>query len=249
MLRTVVLLFLFSPFLASAQIVNIESLRLNNDSSGLSGQEVFTFKITRNTAELYEVNNNLALQYRKQRHILLFLSNVNFTFSRTTDFERNGFFHGRYNYEQNDWLTYEYFNQYQVDIPLRIEQRILTGLGPRFTLWKKDKSKVVLGTLAMYEYDKELNNSIIHRDFRMSNYLSLSLRKKRFRATALIYYQPRIDLWADFRTSAQMQLSLDIWKNFAFTTTGVLAYDAFPVDDPAIPNLTYKLANGISYSF
>ncbi len=249
MWKKLVLFFLFGPWVVSAQIVSIESLRVKNDSAGLSGQELFTFKITRNTNELYEINNNLALQFRKSRHILLFLSNINLTFSESADFERNGFFHGRYNYEQNAWLTYEYFNQYQIDIPLRIQERVLTGLGPRFTLLKKERSSVIVGTLAMYEYDKELDTAVVHRDFRMSSYLSLSHKGKRYMATALIYYQPRLDFWADFRTSAQLQLSIEIWKNFAFTTTGSLAYDAFPVEDPAIPNLTYKMANGISYSF
>ncbi len=249
MLKTLLTGLLLSPFWLYSQIVNIESLRLQKDSSGLSGQEIFNFKITRNTTRLYEINNNLAVQYRQSRHIVLFLSNLNFTFSENTDFERNGFFHARYNYVQNDWLTYEYFNQYQIDIPLRIKERILTGLGPRFSFLNKKPVKFILGTLVMYEYDEELRNDIVHRDFRLSSYISLGYKNERQSLTALVYYQPRLDFWSDFRTSGQLQWLVKVWKGFALNITGVLAYDAFPVEDAAIPQLTYKLLNGVSYTF
>ncbi|HBF21480.1 MAG TPA: hypothetical protein DDW81_15370 [Cryomorphaceae bacterium] len=250
MWKTLLFFLLFTPVFLTAQIVNIDSLRIKSDSSGFSGQEIFGFRITRNTTRLYELNNNLALQYRRSRHTLLFLSNINLTYTEATDFERNGFFHGRYNYTRNSWLTYEYFNQYQIDIPLRIEERILTGLGPRFTLYKKEKKKqIVLGTLAMYEYDKELDTSVVHRDFRMSSYLSVAFTGKRYGFTTLLYYQPRLDRWVDYRMSGQLQLRIDVWKGFAITTTASLNYDAYPVVDPAIPKLTYKVSNGLSYSF
>lgn len=248
MIRYIIALLFLSAGIR-AQIVNIESLRLENDSSGFSGQENFSFKITENTSRLLELTNNLALQYRKKEHIILFLNNFSYTFSEETDYENDGFFHLRYNYVQSKLLTYEAFGQYQSDIPLRIERRILIGAGPRFTFIKKEKISFVAAALAMYEADHELGNDIEHYNTRLSSYISAGFKSAGFTINTLIYYQPRVDMWKDFRISGQWEINIKLWRSLFFTSIASLNYDAFPVADPEIPKLTYKLTNGITYRF
>jgi len=244
------LLLLSISLFAHAQIVNIESLRMENDTSCFAGRENFSFQLTQTNVQLSRFSNNLALQFRSSEHLLLFLSNVDFTFSDATDFERSGFFHLRYNYRQSEYLTYEAFTQYQVDFPLRIQNRFLNGLGTRINLMPGKQSKLQWGTLIMYEHDDELENDITHNDFRLSTYLSVLLKAKRSPVfSAVIYYQPRLDVWADFRLSGQAQLSFKIWKKLKFMVNASVNYDSSPVQDPNIPMLTYKIANGISFEF
>lgn len=238
------------PQLAVAQIVNIESLRSFADTSGFHGIENFNVSYTRNTRELLKLTNNLSLKYKEQRHTWLFLNTLDVSLANKTVLEKNLFLHLRYNYRQNDWLTYEVFSQYQKDVPLRIENRMLAGIGPRFTLANKKRAKVFLGTLGMYEHDEELNTGTTNRAVRLSSYLSFTYGiEEKLNWANYIYYQPRVDRFEDFRTSVQSQLQVLIWKSLSFTTTLTLAYDAFPVPDPAIPNLTVKWTNGISYTF
>ncbi|MDZ7848593.1 MAG: DUF481 domain-containing protein [Owenweeksia sp.] len=181
---------------------------------------------------------------------MLFLNTLDVQLANEVVLEQNLFFHLRYNYRQNKWLTYEAFSQYQRNVPLRINERILAGVGPRIRILEEEKSSIFIGLIGMYEHDDELNNEIIHRDVRLSNYLTLNLAwKDRLEWSNYLYYQPRVDNWEDFRTSVQTLLKLKLLKNLAFATTLSLAYDAFPVVDPAIPQLTVKWLNGITYQF
>jgi hypothetical protein len=249
-IKLVYALFFGAIFTAKGQIVNIESLRLTNDSLGFKGQENLDFAIVKNTQRLFTLNNNLGLQYRAKQDVYLFLSNLSFNFSETVNFERNGFAHLRYGRTLSPWLMLEALTQYQIDIPLRIEQRVLAGLGPRFTLLRSTRQKLITGHLILYENDRELNNAIEHQNARLSSYLVYELlQNQKFRWTTTVYYQPRLDRLADFRFSGQTQLSFTLYKKLQFITSGSLNYDAFPVQDPAIPKLTYKITNGIRFTF
>jgi hypothetical protein len=237
-------------FKLEAQIVNIENLRLNEDSARWSGAEAFSFSIFRNTNRLISASNNTVLQYKNQRHLALFLNRLDFSFSEQDDFARSGFLHFRYAFTQNDWLAWEAFTQLQSDRPLRIEQRRLLGVGPRFSIIQKAQTDVHGGLAMMWEYDRELANEIVHRDARWSTYLSANFNwSEHSRATLMVYYQPRADKWRDYRLSGQAQLRFKIWQKLLFQVTGMLNYDAFPVVDPSIPKLTYRLTNGLEIQF
>ncbi len=244
------LLLFIVPLFSLAQVINIESLRMENDTSRFTGRENLSFQVTQTNVQLFRFSNNLAMQFRQSPHLLLFLSNVNFTFSSTTEFERSGFFHLRYNLKQSDHFYYEVFTQYQVDFPLRIQNRLLNGLGIRLDFWPQEKSSLQWGTLVMYEYDDELEKDIIHRDVRLSTYVSAVVKVKDSPVfSTVVYYQPRVDLWSDFRLSGEAQLTFKLWKFLGFNVAASVNYDSFPVEDPAIPRLTYKITNGLNLKF
>jgi hypothetical protein len=243
-------LLVFLVFSVRAQIINIESLRLASDSLGFFGSENLNFSVVQNTQQSFNITNNLALQYRGKRHIYLLFSNLAFNFSEAVSFQRNGFAHFRYGYSLNKWLIPEALVQYQIDVPLRIAQRLLLGAGPRFKLLKTKYQKLFTGHLVLFENDKELDNNIEHQNVRLSSYVVYELKTtEKFRWTSTIYYQPRLDDFEDFRISAQSQFQLGVLKNLQFIITASANYDAFPVQDPSIPNLTYTFTNGLLVTF
>lgn len=247
---SIVILLLFNFHSAFSQIVNIESLRADQDSNGLHGIENFNIDYTRNTKELLTLTNNLSLQYKRNKNTLLFLNSFDMSLANEEILEQNAVFHLRYNYKINEWLTHEMLVQYQVNAPLRIQNRILAGLGPRFDLMKKEKSSLYYGLIFLYEYDDEGENDIMHQNGRVSTYLSYNIKAgERLSFSTVAYYQPRIDYWEDYRASVQGQLRLKIIKNLSFNSLFTMAYDAFPVIDEDIPNSTVKWTNGISIEF
>ncbi len=245
-----ILFLTLCSFSAFSQIVNIESLRATQDSNGFHGVENFNVDYVRNTKELLTLTNNLSLQYKRNKNVYMFLNTFDVSLANDEVLEQNGFFHFRYNYKINTWLTLEALAQYQTNAPLRIQHRFLTGLGPRITLLKKDRNSVYVGALVLYEYDDEAANDVVHQDARLSSYISYSLQlDKRVEWSTVGYYQPRLDYWEDFRASLQGRLAIKVFKNFAFNSIINLAYDAFPVVDESIPQLTMKWTNGFSYKF
>lgn len=233
-----------------AQIVNIESLRMEQDSAGFTGRESFNFSVVQNTQRLLQLNNNLSMQYRRVCNLFLLVNNLEYAKSVDSDFERNGYLHIRHNYELSQKWSTELFAQYQINLPLRIEGRTLLGVGVRHVLVKKENSGLAAGAAAMYENDVELENNSTNQTIRGSFYISaLFNKKKRYSFSTILYYQPNFYAFNDYRLSGQTRFAFDLWKGLQFVASGVVNYDAFPVVDVAIPQLTYKVTNGLSYTF
>ncbi len=248
--RFVFFFLLFTNGYTYAQIVNIESLRMEQDSLGFTGREQLSFSLVQNTQRLLLFNNNLALQYRRQKNLFLLVNSLSYSLSEDESFERNGYYHLRHNYILSERWSTELFGQYQVNLPLRIKARYLLGTGVRYSLFKNSRGKLALGSSVMYEYDAELNNERLNRAVRGNFYLSLLLNKKdRYAFSSIVYYQPDLLYWTDFRFNGELRFAFDLWKSLQFVVVAVGNYDAFPVVDADIPRLTYKLTNGLSYSF
>jgi hypothetical protein len=243
-------LLIISNFVGYAQIVNIESLRVHQDSLGFSGQEQLSFSLVKNTQRLLQFNNNLALQYRQARHLYFLVSDANLSIGDSDSFENNSYFHFRYSYFLSERLQWENFAQYQSNFLLRIQDRVLIGSGLRYLYVKQENSQLAIGTSVMYEWDNELNRDQNNEAIRGNVYASAAFRKKdRYTFGAIFYYQPNLGHWEDFRFSGQTQFAFKLWKGLQFSVTASANYDAFPVVDPAIPKLTYKLTNGLAYRF
>lgn len=250
-MRQLLLFILFSStFVLQGQVVNIESLRSFADSNGFHGIENLNIDYRRNTRELLTLTNNLSLKYQKQRHVLLFLNTLDIQMANSVVLEQTSFLHFRYNYRQSERLSYEAFVQYQRNVPLRIDPRMLVGIGPRFILADGKKYIANIGVLGMLEYDDEAGNDIIHRDFRFSSYITLGYKgSDRFKWMNFLYYQPRVDFLNDYRINLETQIQVIIFKGLSLVSTINFKYDSYPVVDPGIPNLTFNWVNGLSYRF
>jgi hypothetical protein len=250
-MRKIYLLILCSFLYSSqGQVVNIESLRSFVDTTGFHGAENLNVDYRRNTRELLVLTNNLSLKYQNKRHTFLLLNTIDVQLANSEVLEQTSFVHFRYNLMQGKRLYYEVFWQYQRNIPLKIDPRILVGLGPRFIISKSEKLRTNLGLLGMFEYDNEAGNDILHRDFRLSAYFTLGYKGgDRFSWMNFIYYQPRLDYFNDYRINLETQMQWVIFKRLSFVTTLNFKYDSFPVKDANIPNLTAIWVSGLAYQF
>lgn len=233
-----------------AQIVNIEQLRFQRDSSRWLFQDDLSFNIFRNTQQVVDFENNFLLRYQRAGHRLLLLNSLHFNFTENTDFAQSGFLHFRYVKQLSERWDWEVFSQLQGDRPLQIERRILYGLGPRLSIDQKGNFQFFTGHLFMYEDDLERETGIQHFDWRLSSYVSMFYQyKDRVQWSSVTYYQPRLDDWSDWRLSFQNQLAFKLGAHWAFTVSAQLNYDAEPVQAADIPNLTYKIDNGVRIRF
>lgn len=230
-----------------AQIVNVENTRLNEYKDGWQGLIDIRFYSVKNTSSLFKLNNTIRLQYRKKRHTFLFLNNYNLINTGGENFEQNYFQHFRYNLMVDSNLTLEAFTQNQYDQIMLIKKRILAGSGPRFRFVDGRRFKLYIGLAYMFEYEEELQSSIIRRDHRMSSYLNVRLKLKDWLLLHnTTYYQPRFDWWPDYRVSSNTTFQCKVNKWLSFTSDVGLAFDTFPVDNNGIPRFTYRFTNGIA---
>jgi putative salt-induced outer membrane protein YdiY len=100
----------------------------------------------------------------------------------------------------------------------------------------------------MYEYEELADTSVIHRDHRLSSYLSMTLKiKDNLSLINTTYYQPKFADFRDFRISSQTDLTIKISKHFSFTTSYIYFFDAVPAEN--VPPETHRVENGLSFEF
>ena len=249
-MRILVLLAVFCfPLSSTAQILNAESLRKVTDTSGFSGSAGLRFALKRNTKDFLSISSNVHLQYKMERHLILFKNDVAFQKIEGDKFENSLISHVRYNYRFHKRIAWEIFLQGQYNKISLIDFRGLIGTGPRFKLSKSENYKFYLGTLIMYEYE-DIDDSFtpIQRDLRGSCYLSFSLYPiENLSFTSTTYYQPKLSQLNDYRISSQSSLLIKIYENFAFSVNYSFYFDTFPAI--GIPNSQYDFTTGIAYSF
>ncbi len=243
------ILFLFIFLNSNAQVINAESFRKVTDTSGFSGFASLDFSLKRDVNDKFSIKNNIHLQYKMGRHLVLLKNEIEFQKIENSKFENKGIQHLRYNYKFHPRISWEAFAQAQYNKISKIDFRGLFGTGPRFKLSNMEDYKFYLGTLVMYEYEK-LSDGVtpIQRDFRGSAYFSFSLYPtENLSFISTTYYQPKLNDFGDYRLASETSLLILLFKNFDLKTTYTFTYDEFPAI--GIPNSQYDLSSGFVYSF
>lgn len=233
----------------SAQIVNIENKRIDQSDNGFSGTVDFSLNFTRAEEDIFQIGTNAQLQYKYLKSKFLLLSDLDFVSVSKTNLLNNGFQHFRYNYNFKDKpLIWEAFSQVQYNQIQKIGLRALNGIGPRFKLLHHDSAKLALGILYMYEYESLVNPKVINRDHRLSNYFSIYWKlNKNVSFSHVIYYQPLIQSFDDFRVSSESQLSFNINKYLKFRTRFSYSYDSNP--PPSVQRVFFTFENALGVVF
>lgn len=240
----------FLCFISSAQIVNVESVRKDADTSRWAGFVSLDISLVKNRRDIFKIANRSHIQHRNKNHLWLLINDINIQQLDQQKFVNRGIQHVRYNYKSNPRIAYELFVQAQYDPISNITMRGLLGTGPRFKVGTSKKHRFYLGTLVMYEYEetRELSTLRINRDIRGSMYLSLNFYPSdQVSLISASYYQPKMSGLKDFRISNETTLAFKIFKTLKFKSTFSFFYDEFPV--ASIPKTQYEWTNGVAYTF
>jgi hypothetical protein len=243
------LIFGFITCISNAQIVNVESQRIQSDTTGWLGNFGLSFELDKNKVQVLKLDATAQIEYKLPKSLYLFLFNYDFLTGAKQTLQNNLFFHLRYNYKMNDLLRLEVFTQLQENGLSGIKDRWLIGAGPRFKISATKKWSFYAATLVMYEKEEELTKPVmLHRDVRNSSYATVSWRpgdKAEFIST--LFYQPLLKDFSDFRLLHEVKLKFKFTKKFSFFTTWAFFYDSKPSFE--VPNNIYTLKNGIEYEF
>jgi hypothetical protein len=223
-MRHLAILFLFLYLPLSAQIVNIEELRIRgtNDSTRWYGALKGACQLSKVKEQSLLVHGESQVQYKHDRSIWLLLLNTNFVRAGNRDFVNATFGHLRYNYKIKTPLSWEVYVQQQTNKLLLIQNRSLAGTGLRQRLFinKVQNSRLYLGTAYLYErnqYTDDFGRKYWHR---ISNYMSVTLHNKKTGALvqATTYWQPVIGFIKKSRISTEWTLELPMGKHLRFSS-------------------------------
>lgn len=232
-----------------SQLINIESKRLNSQEDGWSGNIDFNAKFTQNTQSVWQLSNKISIQYVKNKSTHLFLNDISLVRSNKNDLVNYGFAHYRYTrpLEVRDFIKWESFAQIQYNSVQKIRQRTLLGSGLRFNLVDKDSVYFTYGFAFMYEYE-ETTIPEFSSVIRNSNYLSFDWKiSKIWELKTIMYYQPSIGDFSDFRLSNVSSISHKLTDHISLVFNLNTLYDSNPPVD--VPVNSFQTGLLVRYKF
>ena len=134
--------------ISHAQLVNIESKRMQTDSIRFVLRGDFSFSYDNYDGDyIYRIGSSLSTQVKSKdlKKIYFLLGNYNLIRSEAQDFQNTWFLHLRYNHKLSNLFRFEAFVQSQNNQLLAINSRNLVGAGLRFKLISKDHIRLYLG--------------------------------------------------------------------------------------------------------
>lgn len=243
----IILLLLSGSFVnkaVNAQIVNMENNRYITDTTGWAGKAGGDVALSNFGQKVFSVNANVHVQYKTLKSLYLLMGGYGFLKGDQQSFVDFGFLHFRYNYKISKILRWEAFTQIQQNVITKIQFRYLVGSGPRFKLMESPKLKLYLGSAVMYEIEKEKNNPNQIRDWRNSNYLSLTwLPNQQTELSSTTYYQPVMFDIADYRLMNQIACRIAATKKIAVAIKWNYQFDSTPA--ALAPLETYNFSTGV----
>lgn len=251
---SIAIIVLLFHYTSNAQLVNVESQRIQSDSIRSAGNANLNFSYQENNNKpLIQFRTSLVYQCKTKslKDIFLVLGSYNYSKTRNQKLSNAAFGHIRYNRALHPLLKYELYTQIQFNQLLNLRSRYIAGTGLRFKFTNEKLFKSYLGVAAFYEYEEsiEVDTRVFRNDFRMSNYLVLSLKlpKEKGEITSTSYYQPLFEKFNDFRITNQTTLVINFSKKLAFTSSFSYFFDRFPPTDIAQETISFE--NGIRLTF
>ncbi len=234
---------------AQGQVVNTERLRFSIESQhAWKGRFSLSSAAIKNTRMILDFNINANVAHKHQKHAWYL-----FLFWRWMQINRqkiisSGYQHLRHTWEWHKILQPEWFLQLQQNAIWLIKNRFLSGLGFRLAWIHKDSIGWYMGIHYMYEYEELTDDTTFHRDHRISSNMRFYWQPHPLLVfSAIIYFQPRIDAFYDYRISLEGDLQIKLSKHFRYFTRYQLNYDTYP--PIGLPTTFYTLTSGISYEF
>ncbi len=235
----------------NAQLVNIESKRMQKDSVRFALKSDVLFDYTDNNGDyILEVGANLTTQLKSKdlKKILFFIGNYDLIRSKQQDFQNSWFFHLRYNQKLSNLFRLEAFIQNQNNTLLTITSRNLIGAGIRLKVISTEATKMYLGNSYMYEIEKNYLTDQQFFNHRNSSYLSLSytFKKTKLDLTGTVYFQPLYDNIGNHRILNQIKAELPLSKIVSLSALYNYFYSSFSVSTDI--DRSSKLSIGLTFS-
>lgn len=240
----ILLSFSFFNTLVYSQILNVESQRIMQDSTGWVGKGDFSFNLTSNQEQVFDLSTSLHVQYRKKKNSYILLGGAGVIRAGKNDFDNSGHIHFRYNRDINKWLTWEAFAQGQYNRVLMIDHRELVGTGPRFQIINTKSSKLYAASLYMFENEMILEETSSQIRNRISNYMAFNwIVNDHISMNNIMYFQPVINDFGKHRIMLQSALKFKVSEFVGFNVNFNLLNDSNP--PPGIKNVVYSIRNGL----
>jgi len=244
----------------NAQILNLEKYRADGDSL-----KKFAFNFNGS----FNVNNRSAAQdnpvnllgynfslnaiYAPNKHGYIFIGHRNFLRINESPFINFGYLHARINFYRKNRLNFETFIQMSDDNFRGLNPRLIGGGALRYRIIDQEKSELIIGTGAFYEFERWLNpinDELVEVQFLKSttNIVFRHSFSESFHINGVFYYQLGYDSNIERlrnRYSSDLNFNSKITERLSFTTHFDFSYE----DRPIVPITPFIFAVRLGVGF
>ncbi len=225
------LLLVLSTEGAWAQIVNTQPLLDKSEKKGFAAEFTGTMDWRTGNTTLIQLGGNLFLTGKFRRNRIISSSSIEWGMKNDVNFLNSMFTHLRHQYKITSWLTSEVFGQVSKNQFMRVNLRVLGGVGPRFEIVNTDPFRLAVGVAYMFEHEEvdtaDSNTNDTHQTHRMSSYLSVSWKlDENLSVGSSTFFQPAVTNFQDYRVANDESLTVSVTDHLAVSLSFQLWYDS-----------------------
>jgi len=244
----ILVLAIISPL--RAQVLNVEQVRADSDTTGWIGELGFDFSLNKFNDRVLKTGGEANASYFSRLHQYILLSQLDIVSVDGNSLVSDGYAHLRATFLRANSFSPELFAQHQYNNNLGLQNRALAGAGVRYTFLSRQHLSGSFSTGLMAEFEEWGlgDNETVENTFlkSTSNLVIRGQLNPQASLTLIGYYQARPGRFFEPRATSENRLTLRISERLSFRVGFTMTYDTDPVID--VPNLTYELKNGLVFT-
>ncbi len=242
-----VLFLALLPGPVGAQIVNIESILVDEPKDGVEGAVQIGFTLMEGNSEYRQLDGNSIIRWKGGEHIFQLVVGGSYKATGDKKVADNSMGHFRYGYAVSSRVRLEALLQVQRNAFVRLNRRVLAGAGFRANLLSSDPTRLDLGVILMRE-DEVLHNAPSEPGWRASLLLSAGWKlTPSAQLSGQIYFQPLLSDTRDFRILNDTGLTVRVLGPLSLQVSLRLAHDSRPPAGVETTDLSFRNTLAISF--
>lgn len=251
-LNIFVCVFFIFPLQANA-IVNMDALHFDEAQDTFSADLDLSVSDSSGNSEQSKTALNGQFTWITSKSINLIVLGYQYGKSNNLKSVDKAFIHYRYIHQLNEIMDLELFAQLEKNEFTRLSYRGLLGSGLRFPVFNSDNHRAFVGAGAFYSKEKTefvtgLTDDGIE-NFTRGNFYILSKYKisPTLSFSNVLYYQPRLSQFSDYRALLESKFDVKITKNLSFRLSLDISQDSDPSQTIKSTDVTYT--SGLKFNF
>ena len=242
----------FFPIAAFA-IVNMDALHFAENNDNFTADMDASISGTSGNSERFKSALNTQFTWINKKSIHLAILGHEYGKSNNLRSVNKAFVHYRYIFQLNNTLDVELFTQLEKNEFTRLSYRGLVGSGLRFSVAKTDEHSAFIGLGAFHskekiEFVEGLTDDGVD-EFARGNFYFLSKFKvsPSVSFSNVLYYQPRLSQFSDYRALLESKFDFKISTNLVFRLSLDVSHDSKPSQSIESTDISYM--TGLKFNF
>lgn len=227
------IIFLIFSFILPLTLAESQSLKIKKEIDKVwTIESSLGSQFASGNSEISSLNLTLSISHKKDKLEIESGGELDYKLANKEKAANNGRTFFKIDYDLNQYISPFYFGESSYDEMQKLDLRLNSGLGAKYTFLKNKDLDLSLSEAVLYEYEQFSSGLNEERNIRSSLRLKFKKRVlKEAKYLFVIFHQPSFsDFRNDYRIYVKTSLSVPLHNNLVFIKIGLInKYDHLPV--------------------